>query len=136
MWTHEESMETTASPAQVWQMFADVPGWKQWNAGIERIAIHGPFAQGTTFDMQPPGSEPFTSTLLAVEENVGFTDETVVDGTRVVVHHRIAALAPGRTRVSYCTEITGPAADQFGPMVTGDFPDVLRALKQRLEQGA
>lgn len=135
MWTHEESMETSATPAQVWRLFADVPGWRQWNAGIERIAIHGPFAEGTTFDMQPPGSEPFTSTLLAVDENVGFTDETVIDGTRVVVHHRIAALGPGRTRVTYSTEITGPAAAEFGPMVTGDFPDVLQALKRRLEQG-
>ncbi|MBA5687370.1 SRPBCC family protein [Rugamonas apoptosis] len=136
MWTHEESMETTATPAQVWRLFADVAGWKQWNAGIERIAIHGPFARGTTFDMQPPGSEPFTSTLLDVEENIGFTDETVIDGTRVVVHHGIAVVAPGRTRVVYRTEITGPAAAEFGPMVTGDFPDVLQALKRRLEQGA
>lgn len=134
MWTHEASIETTASPAQVWRLFSDVPGWKRWNAGIENIAIDGPFEAGTTFAMQPPGSESFHSTLLEVTEDVCFTDETEIDGTRVVVCHAIEALGPGRTRVSYSTRITGPAEAAFGPMVTDDFPEVLSALKRELEQ--
>jgi hypothetical protein len=136
MWTHEESIETSASPARIWALFADVPGWKHWNAGIAQIHIHGPFVRGTTFEMQPPGEDAFTSTLIEVIEPQGFIDETVVDDTRVLVDHRIEALAPGRTRITYRTEITGPAAADFGPMVTADFPDVLRALKRLAEQPA
>ena len=34
MWKHEESIVTSASPARIWALFADVPGWKKWNAGI------------------------------------------------------------------------------------------------------
>ena len=41
MWTHEESIETSASPATVWKLFADVARWKDWNAGIEAIEMHG-----------------------------------------------------------------------------------------------
>jgi hypothetical protein len=133
MWTHEESIETTAAPAHIWRVFSDVPGWKKWNAGIASIEIHGPFATGTTFSMQPPGEAAFTSTLTEVRENQGFTDETIIDGTRVVVHHRILPLGAGLARITYSTEITGPAAAEFGPMVTGDFPQVLRALKTLLE---
>ncbi|WP_426339636.1 SRPBCC family protein [Pseudoduganella sp. S-14] len=135
MWTHRDSIETSASPEIVWQLFRDVPGWKTWNAGIEAIALHGPFTQGTTFTMQPPGSAPFTSTLLEVEENRGFTDVTEIDGTRVVVRHLIAALPDGGSRVTYATEIIGPQAADFGPMVTGDFPEVLAGLK-RVAEGA
>lgn len=135
MWTHQESIETSAAPQRIWQLFRDVPGWKAWNPGIEAIALHGPFAQGTTFMMQPPGSDPFTSTLLEVEENRGFTDVTEIDGTRVVVRHTIAARPDGGSRVTYATEITGPQAAEFGPMVTGDFPDVLAGLK-RVAEGA
>jgi len=69
-WTHTESIETPATPAQVWALFRDVAGWTRWNAGIERIALHGPFASGTTFTMQPPGTDALTSTLIAVKENV------------------------------------------------------------------
>jgi uncharacterized protein YndB with AHSA1/START domain len=133
MWTHDESIDIAATPAQIWQLLSDVAGWKKWNNGIERIEIYGAFAKGTTFSMQPPGEDAFTSTLVDVTENEGFTDETVIDGTRVLVHHRIASLAPGRTRVTYSTEITGPAAAQFGPMVTADFPDVLGSLKTLAE---
>ena len=134
MWKHEESIETTATPARIWALFSDVPGWKRWNAGIERIEIHGPFANGTTFSMQPPGEAAFLSTLVEVRENAGFTDETVVDGTRVLVQHKIAPLPSGNTRIVYSTEITGPDASAFGPMVTGDFPDVLKALKAVAEE--
>jgi Polyketide cyclase / dehydrase and lipid transport len=133
MWTHQESMETHASPARLWQLFADVPGWKAWNAGIEHIELHGPFAEGTTFTMQPPGTDAFVSTLLVVVENQGFTDETVIDGTCVTVAHHIEPLASGRTRVTYSTRITGPAAAEIGPLVTGDFGDVLAALKRTAE---
>lgn len=133
MWTHEESIDTQATAAQVWALLSDVAGWQQWNAGIERIALHGPFASGTRFSMKPPGEEEFTSLLLDVRQNEGFTDETVLDGTCVRVYHEIATQPSGATRITYRTEITGPAAADIGPMVTADFADVLRALKQRAE---
>jgi len=134
MWTHEQSIETSASPARVWQLFVDVARWKDWNAGIEKIEIHGPFANGTTFTMQPPGQDVITSKLIDVKPNEGFTDETVVDDTRVIVSHRLVTLPSGRTKIIYSTEITGPAADEFGPMVTSDFPEVLAALKRLAEE--
>ena len=134
MWTHEESIEIRSSPARIWQLFADVPGWKAWNAGIDRIELHGPFATGTTFTMQPPGSEAFVSTLVDVRDREGFTDETVIEGTRVVVEHRIEPQASGDARVVYRTRITGPSAEAFGPMVTGDFGAVLRGLKALAER--
>lgn len=134
MWTHQDSIDTLAAPATVWRFFADIPGWQRWNAGIARIEIHGPFAAGTQFFMEPPGEEGFTSTLLTVEENRGFTDETWIGDTRVLVHHRLDPLAQG-TRITYATEITGPEASRFGPLVTGDFPQVLAALKALAEAG-
>ena len=132
-WIHETSIETTAAPAVLWKIFADVSGWKRWNAGIERILLLGDFASGIRFVMQPPGQEAFTSKLLDVVENQGFVDETVIDETRVVVDHRLIPLAWGGTKVVYRTEVEGPQADDFGPMVTGDFPEVLSALKDFAE---
>ncbi|HEY2346543.1 MAG TPA: SRPBCC family protein [Xanthomonadaceae bacterium] len=133
MWTHEHSIETSATPERIWNLFADVEGWKAWNAGIEDIALHGPFVAGTRFFMRPPGDEGFTSTLVRVEPGQGFTDETVIDGTRVLVHHEIGRTPAGDTRITYRTEITGPGAGEFGPMVTADFPQVLEALRNLAE---
>ena len=134
MWTSTASIDTSAAPQTVWRLFEDVPGWTAWNAGIERIELSGPFATGSTFSMQPPGMEPFTSTLVDVRPNECFTDETIIDGTRFVVSHELAALPSGGTRITYGTQVSGPAAAELGPMVTADFPDVLAALKAQAER--
>jgi uncharacterized protein YndB with AHSA1/START domain len=134
MWRHEDSIETAARPERVWALFADVARWTEWNAAIETNELHAPFANGTTFTMQPPGQEALTSTLIEVRPNGGFTDETLVGETRVLVSHQLLPLSAGGTRIIYRTEITGPGALELGPMVTADFPDVLAALTQLAEK--
>jgi hypothetical protein len=51
--------------------------------------------------------------------------------------HKVEQLQPGRARVTYRMEITGPAADaigpQLGPEISGDFPQTLAALVERAE---
>lgn len=133
MWTSTASIDTTAPPQALWRLFEDVAGWTCWNAGIERIALHGPFATGSTFDMQPPGMDAFTSTLRDVRPNAGFVDETVLDGTRFLVSHELQPLPCGGTRVVYAIRVEGPEAATLGPLVTADFPDVLAALRALAE---
>ncbi len=133
MWTHEEFIETSACARRVWDLFADIAGWKKWNAGIEAIETHGPFEAGSTFTMTPTGQDALHSTLIEVIPGESFTDETMVDNTRIVVSHRLVSLPSGNTRIIYATEITGPGAAAFGPMVTSDFADVLASLKRLAE---
>ena len=133
MWTATASIATTASPQALWRLFEDVAGWTNWNAGIARIALHGPFAAGSTFAMQPPGMDAFTSTLRDVRPDVGFVDETLLDGTRFLVSHELQPLAAGGTRVTYAIKVEGPDAETLGPLVTADFPEVLAALKALAE---
>lgn len=133
MWTDEAHIDTTASSSTIWALFTDVDGWKDWNAGIESIALHGPFAVGTTFTMRPPGQAELTSTLVEVNPARGFTDETIVDGVIVRVHHYFEPLPGGKIRITYRTEASGAHAEEFGPLITADFPDVLMALKKLAE---
>ena len=134
MWTHSTSIDTIASPQALWRLFEDVAGWTRWNAGIERIALHGPFASGSTFDMQPPGMDAFTSTLRDVRPDAGFVDETDLDGTRFLVSHELHPLPAGGTRVRYTIRVEGPEAATLGPVVSADFPEVLAALKALAER--
>jgi hypothetical protein len=134
MWTHSTSIATTATPEALWRLFEDVAGWTSWNAGIERIALNGPFAAGTTFDMKAPGMDAFRSTLRDVRPHAGFVDETVLEGTRFLVSHELQRLPSGGTRVTYAITIEGPEAATLGPLVTADFPEVLAALKAVAER--
>ena len=133
VWRIEHSMETTATPQAIWEIFRDVPGWKRWNAGIERIDLEGPFAGGTWFSMKPPNQDAFRSKLVDVRENESFVDETRIGDLVVTVAHRIQALGARRTRVTYAVEASGPGASDIGPAIASDFPEVLAALASLAE---
>jgi hypothetical protein len=136
VWEIEHCIETNASPEVIWALFKDVLGWKRWNSGIEEIEMPGDFVAGTFFLMKPPGQEPLKSRLLEVTENAGFLDETCVGDLKVYVDHRITEIAPGRTKVTYSLEAFGPSCDEIGPLVSADFPDVLKALVALAEREA
>jgi hypothetical protein len=76
--------------------------------------------------------------LTEVVTGEQFTDEMDAGDFVVRTVHRLEPAAAGRTRITYRTEITGPAADQvgpeLGPAITADFPEVLAALV-RVAQG-
>ena len=134
MWEYEHSVETTASPEAVWQHWSDMAAWPTWNAGIAALEINGPFEVGTTFTMTAPGdNDPVTMQLTEIVPGELFTD--VMDAGDFIVRtvHRLEPAASG-TRITYRTEITGPAAAQvgpeLGPVITADFPDVLAALSK------
>jgi hypothetical protein len=132
-WTVEHSIEAAASPETLWGIFRDVRGWKTWNAGIEHIELEGPFARGTWFTMKPPGQDAMRSQLVDVRENERFVDETRVGDLVVTVAHRLERLSAGRTRVTYAIDAAGPGAQEVGPMIAADFPEVLAALAARAQ---
>lgn len=134
VWRDQFSIETRATPEAVWALFRDVQGWKKWNAGIEAVELDGPFADGTTFTMKPPGQEALRSTLTEVRENQGFVDETRLGDLVVRVAHRIEVLRPACTRITYAVDACGTGAAEVGPMICADFPEVLAALAASAER--
>ena len=134
-WQNEYSIETSATPEAVWGLFRDVDGWTTWNAGIEAIALEGPFTAGSEFTMKPPGQDALRSRLVEVSENEGFVDETRVGDLVITLAHRIERLDAARSRVTYAVAAADPGAAEIGPMVASDFPDVLASLARRAESG-
>jgi hypothetical protein len=133
MWLHESRIEVEAPAAAVWARFADVAGWKRWNAGVAECVLHGAFVDDGEFDMRLPDGTEFRSRLFDVVDGRCFADETQVGEHRVRVWHRIDALDDARCRVAYQAEVEGPDAAGVGDAVAGDFGDVLAALKREAE---
>jgi hypothetical protein len=138
MWRTEHSIETTAAPEAIWRLWADVEGWPEWNADLERAELSGPFAAGSTITMISPGQEPIELRIADAIEPELFVDEAHLGDVVVRTTHRIEHLNGNRTRVVYAMEITGPEADtlgpQIGPEISADFPQVLAALVERAER--
>ena len=117
MWTTEHSIETAATPEAIWRLWSDVASWPDWNDDIERIAIAGPFAVGSTISMTPIGQDTVELRLAEVSEPDLFVDEADLGDVLVRTIHPIDPADGDRRRVTYLMEITGPAADQLGPVV-------------------
>lgn len=137
MWTAEHSTETSAGPEQVWRLWADVPGWPEWNADIQHIELDGSFAAGGRIVMTPIGQEPIELQISETVEPELFVDEADLGDVVVRTTHRIERLGDARSRVTYRMEISGAAAEtlgpQLGPAISADFPETLAALVARAE---
>ena len=136
MWTATTRIATTASPQALWRLLEDVAGWTNWNAGIGRVSLAGPFATGSAIETKPPGMDALRSTVCDVRPHEGFVDETVLQDTRFLVSHELHALPAGGTRITWAVRVEGPEAATLGALVTADFPEVLAALKALAEQAS
>jgi hypothetical protein len=138
MWTTEHSIETIASPEAIWQQWADVAGWPAWNADLEKAELSGPFAAGSSITMTSRGQEQIELRIAEAMKPEMFIDEADLGGIAVRTIHRLERLDDDRVRVIYGMEIAGPEADtlgsEIGPQISGDFPEVLKALVQRAER--
>jgi hypothetical protein len=132
MWEYEHSTETTAAPAAIWRLWADVDGWGAWNADLEKVEIDGPFQRGAQILMTPTGQDVVRLRIAELSENELFVDEADLGDVLIRTIHRLDRLDNGSTRVVYRMEITGPAAEeiapQLGPAITADFPETVAAL--------
>jgi uncharacterized protein YndB with AHSA1/START domain len=137
MWVAEHSIVTSARPEQVWRVWADVPGWPEWNGDIERIELAGSFAAGGRIVMTPFGQGAIELRIAEAVEPALFVDEAHLDEVVVRTTHRVEPIGDERSRVTYRMEITGTAAETLGPVIgpaiSGDFPETLAALAARAE---
>ena len=125
-------------PEAIWEIWADVAHWGEWNPDIERVEISGAFEAGSTITMTPRGQEAIELRLVEAAEPERFVDQADLGDVVVRTAHRIEPLDGNRSRVVYAMEISGPAADtvgpELGPAISADFPDVLGALVERAQR--
>ena len=125
-WTH--TVATTATPEQVWPLYAEVDRWLEWDSGLQAVTLDGPFAVGSRGTLQVEGQPPLVWELVEVTANASFTDVTEIPGVATLTFvHRIEPTADG-SAIVHEVRIEGPAAAQLGPMVTSDTPEAMEAL--------
>jgi hypothetical protein len=128
MWHTEHTHDTPASPEAVFALWADVPSWAAWDASLVATTLAGPFAAGTAGTLHPQGMpEPIAFVITAVDDGVGFADETRLGPLALRFRHRVEPRGAG-ARIVVTVEAEGPDADQVGPAVAADLPESVAAL--------
>lgn len=120
MWDYQDSIETPAPREQVWERYRDVSSWPQWQPGVARAELDGPFAAGTTGVITSAEQGPAPFTLTKVVDGVGFVQETPLDESVVLrSHFTIEPVPDGGTRIVHRTELAGPSSDEYAAAISG-----------------
>lgn len=131
------SVETTASPEQVWRVWSDMSTWGEWNPNVSTMDWKGGFVSGSTGVMNTRAGQHHKMQLVDVVPRRSFALETaVVPGTKFRFNCRIEPAA-GKTKVTQTVEVgglLGPVlGGMLGPQVSKDFPTLLANLAKKAE---
>lgn len=132
----KHTVETTASPEAIWEIWQDVNNWNTWDHGIEYSTIDGPFKAGTTGTLKPKGGPLVHTKLTVVEPKKLFIDEAKLTLARIVVSHFLSE-SNGKTHVTHQIEMTGPLAFFFafviGRNMKKNLPQEMAAMIKKAE---
>jgi len=130
------SVETSAAPEKVWQIWSDMSTWGEWNPNVSTMDWRGGFVSGSTGVMNTRAGQHHNMQLVDVQPGRSFALLTsVVPGTRFRFNCRIE---PGtKTRVSQTVEVGGPLGPVMGgilgPQVSKEFGTLLANLARKAE---
>ena len=131
------SVETPASPEQVWRIWSDMSTWGEWNPNVSTMDWSGGFVSGSTGVMNTRAGQHHKMQLVDVNPGRSFAILTaVVPGTRFRFNCRVEP-AGGKTKVSQTVEVGGALGPllggMLGPQVSKDFGVLLQNLARKAE---
>ena len=133
----EASLETSASPDRVWQVWSDVNHWPEWNPDMKASSIDGPLKLGATGNIDTRSGGKHDVVVTHYEQGRSFElESTALPGTKMAIRATITPSSSG-SRITQGFEPRGLLAPIVGPMMGGailkTFNSVLGGLKQKVE---
>jgi len=124
---YTRTVTTTATAHDVWALWSDPGSWHAWDPSVESVAMEGHFAEGAAGTMVLTGGIEVPVVLELVEPGARYLDRLEMGDLRIHIDH-VVKDADGGAEVTVSTIVTGPGAEDIGPMVTADAPKAMEAL--------
>src|SRR6266852_1889417 len=126
------SVDTTASPDKVWQIWSDMSTWGDWNPNVSTMEWSGGFQSGTAGVMNTRAGQHDKMKLFDVVPGQGFSlDSSVVPLTYFRFNCLIGS-ADRKTPVGQWVEVNGALGTimggMMGPEVSKEFGTLLSNL--------
>jgi hypothetical protein len=132
---HEHTVNTSASPADVWALWSDVGSWHCWDPSVQQVALEGHFAEGAAGSIVLAGGMEAPFVLEIVEPGARYLDRLSIGDSVIRVDHHVRPTEDG-AQVTVRTVIEGPGAADVGAIVTNDTPAATEALARLAEKKA
>jgi hypothetical protein len=96
MWAKSHSIVTKAvTKQQMWQLYADVNNWSNWDKSVEFAQLEGKFEQGNHFLFQPKGGPKMKILIFETVEHEKFVDLTIFPLAKMYGAHLLEETAAG-----------------------------------------
>lgn len=133
------TLETTATPEQIWVLWVDVPGYGRWDDSIEWARLASGFQVGATGELQPREGRRTAFTIVALEEGRSFSCLASLPFAQLRFTHSMEPTEMG-TRLTHGIELSGALAwvwgRVLGPVCRSNLPIAMRKLARLAEQPA
>lgn len=131
-WVHVEAVNTPATAAQVWSVWADAENWPKWDDQLEWVKWQGPFVEGAIGTMKPAGGPVVSFVLTQVKEFSHFIDRAKLPLTTVDFIHRYEPASDGGGRIVHSVEMRGFLAPLFGRIIGSKIKMHLHQAMEKL----
>lgn len=110
MWHAQHTLETTTAPDSIWRCWTNVPGWPDWDDGLEWATMQGPMAVGSSGVIKCRSGERLPFRVVEFVEGRRFTylGRTLL-GTNISFVHSLEPTPLG-TKLTHRVEARGPLA--------------------------
>ena len=132
-WDYAPSIDTAATPAQVWSVYEDVDSWILWYPGATDVRLAGDLVTGARGKVTTTQGQVLPIRVSSVEREQGFvTETTIADDCTLLVRHTLAEQPGGGCRITHQAVIPRRALDLLGMDFSKTFNQELRDSLQAL----
>jgi hypothetical protein len=128
---------TTATSDRIWQIWVDVPNWKQWDKGLKESLLEGDFKVGTKGKLIPDKGPKSTFIISELIQNKSYTFKTKIPFGWLIIK-RTLELKEGKNFFTHDVEFTGILKKILGKKIGKRYrsmlPSVLSEIKQLAEK--
>jgi hypothetical protein len=103
----KHTIETKATPLQIWKIWEDAENWKTWDGQIELSRIDGPFQTGTTGCTKFVRTPLLKTRLTQVEPYKLVVQEAYLSFAKVISYQSMRQVDDKR-EVTFQVEVRGP----------------------------
>ena len=132
--SHTDS--TTATSDKIWQVWTDVPNWKQWDKGLKKAILEGEFIVGSKGKLIPDKGPKSKFIISELEPNKSYTFKTKIPFGWLIIKRTLEA-KNGYTYFTHEVQFTGLLKKVLGKKLGKNYramlPEVLTEIKQIAE---
>ncbi|TAE50055.1 MAG: polyketide cyclase [Bacteroidetes bacterium] len=131
--THfSHSLSTRATPEKIWQVWTDVPRWKDWDSGLKDARLDGPFQAGATGTLIPDKGPESRFVISEVSEGIFYTFKTKLPLGYLYVKRSLST-ENGQTLFAHEVWFTGPFKGIFGRLLGKSYRELLPEVMNRIK---